>query len=345
MHSLTRRNVLRGAFAAGVGLAAGSAASWLSVRQKISRVLIIGGGPSGAATALALRKARSDAHIVLIEKDPTRIIPTVEAPSRFMRPNAAAGLKRLRHASVEIALDDIVEIDWQAQSAKGFSGRKFAFDRIVMAPGVGVKDEGIAGYDAVTRHEWPAAWGSPREAKRLQAQLAAMPEAGHVVMRIPEGPVSHPAGLYQHADEIAAFLARAKPGARLTVLDANPESEARRAFLRRRGAEGGRNHVEWRSATDGGRILAVDSRHGILETSQGRIKADVVNFITAQCAGDIAHMSGLTDASGWCPCAPDQSSRLFANALVVGDAVKIADRSINGAMKSGVKAASAIAQA
>ena len=225
MHRLTRRNVLRGAFAASIGLAAGG---WLPARPKIGRVLIIGGGPAGVATALALREAGSDAQIVLIEKDPTRIIQTAQATSRFMRPNAAASLERLRHAGVEIALDEIVEIDWHVQSAKGFSGRKFAFDRIVMAPGVGVKDEGIAGYDALAQHQWPAAWGSPREAKRLQAQLAAMPENGHVVIRIPEGPVSHPAGLYQHP--------RAQ---RLRPADADQVGQRGRDHGARRGRAGG----------------------------------------------------------------------------------------------------------
>ena len=342
MHGLTRRSIIKGVLASSAGLAAGS---WFLGRRETGSVLIVGGGPAGIAAALALRETADYPRVALIEKDPTRIKARGEIPSRFSRPNALAGFDRLVRAGVDIMLDEIVEIDWRAQRAMGFSGRNFAFDRIVLAPGTTAKDEGIVGYDAVARHNWPAAWGSAREAKRLAVQLAAMPEKGQVVMRIPEGAISHPHGIYQRTDEIAAFLARSKRDARLMVLDANSDSIARRIFERKRQASGWGRLVDWRGAEDGGCVLAVDPRRGVIETSHGMIKADVVNFITAQRAGEVAHIAGLADATGWCPCTPDQRSQLVSNALIVGDAVSFADRSFEAASKAGVRAAMTIAGA
>jgi sulfide dehydrogenase [flavocytochrome c] flavoprotein subunit len=60
--------------------------------------------------------------------------------------------------------------------------------------------------------------------------------------------------------------------------------------------------IEWVGASEGGRIERVNVSERTLETEVGdKHKADVVNFIPPQKAGDIVHKTGLTNADGWCP--------------------------------------------
>lgn len=343
MREVTRRGFLGAAALGGVGLAAGLGLSRRGDGRAImSRVLVIGGGPAGEMAALSVRAAAPGAEVLLIERDPTRLAPRRRAATRFERPEALAGLARLRAAGVAVALDEIVDVDWRAGAAEGFSGRRFAFDRILLAPGVGARMESVAGYDARARHLWPAAWGDRREARRLRAQLAAAPENARVVVRAPDGAISDPTGPYRRAVEIARLLARAKPQARLLVLDAAAASPARRAFAEADLAPGLAARIEWRGGGEGGRVLAIDAARGLLETEAGPVRADVVNFIPAQSAGEIAWRAGLVDGSGWCPCGSDGRSLLRPEAVVAGDAAKRADRTAAAAASAGARAAAAV---
>ncbi|MDH5216930.1 MAG: FCSD flavin-binding domain-containing protein, partial [Gammaproteobacteria bacterium] len=93
--------------------------------------------------------------------------------------------------------------------------------------------------------------------------------------------------------------------------------------------------IEWVGASQGGRIERVDVSARTLETEVGdKHKADVVNFIPPQKAGDIAQKSGLTDASGWCPV----NQRSFESSKATGVHI-IGDASVAGKMpKSGFAA-------
>ena len=94
--------------------------------------------------------------------------------------------------------------------------------------------------------------------------------------------------------------------------------------------------IEWFPGSAGGKILRVDAEEMAVETEFGIEKGDVINYIPDQCAGLIAHESGLVDESGWCPV--DQrtfESKIHPDIHVIGDAA------IAGAMpKSGLSASS-----
>ncbi|PTM78243.1 pyridine nucleotide-disulfide oxidoreductase [Cereibacter johrii] len=331
MQSLSRRHFTLGLAAAAAGFAAGGAALALRPGQ---RVLVVGGGPAGAEAALALRAAHPRASVLLIERDPTRLArePDEAGLAGFLRPRAEAGLAALKAAGVGLALDEVVSVDWAAGRAVLFSGRDLAFDRLLLAPGTAPRDEAIPGLDAVARHAWPAAWGSPREARRLLAGLQALPERGHVVLRLPEGEAAHPAAALGRALALASHVAR-RPGARLTVLDGTEGADLAQAFAARTPAEA-TGRVEWVSAARGGRVRAVDTPRGLIETEAGTLRADVVNFVPALRAGAIAAAAGLADASGWCPCDAAGRSVLRPEALVLGDARKAARRTVAEALRS-----------
>lgn len=340
MRTMNRRNLIAGLLAGGSAIAVGAACQ---TSAKTGRIVIVGGGPAGVAAALAARRANTGAHLLLLERDPSRLRADSEDRDAFQRPSLGNAMELLAVADIDVALDDIEAIDWPAKTAQALSGRAFAFDEIVLAPGTAARDEGIAGLDDRARHRWPAAWGSRREARRLAAQLAGMPEDGHVVVRLPAGELSHRQGLAHRAVWIAQYLQAKKTAAKLTVLDATGDLSAAEVFASAAAKAGFGKSVQWIGGGERARVLRVDAAAGVLETPLGTLKADVVNFITPQQAGPIAHAAGLVDKSGWCPCGADQRSLLNPAAFVAGDANRFAKRSLEGAMQSGLRAAQSLA--
>ncbi|MCR8547481.1 FAD-dependent oxidoreductase [Salipiger sp. P9] len=297
------------------------------------RALVIGGGPAGATAALALRQARPDTEVVLIERDPGRLGPAAPGDG-FAKPGAGIGLAELRAAGVEVLLDEVTGIAWAGLRAALFSGRSLAFDRLLLAPGTAPVAEPIAGLDARARHLWPAAWGSTREARRLRAQLGALPETGRVVLRLPAELPGHPDIALSRALALSGWLGKHRPQARLTVLDGGSDPALARRFAMLTAARGDRIATDWRIAPQGGTVLRLDAGRGLIETSQGPLRADVVNFVPPQQAGRIAQIAGLADASGWCPCTETGRSVRQPAALILGDARRGALRTVAGAVHS-----------
>jgi len=335
MHTLNRRRFVKTLL---VGAAATGACGWAATGARAAtQVVIVGGGPAGASAALALRQSDPKASVLLVERDPRRL-GRAEAVA-FDRPAAGPDLDMLRHGGVEVVLDDVVDLDWRAARLDLFSGRNLAFDRLLMAPGTTAMAEAIPGLDNVARHRWPAAWGSAREARRLRAQLAALPETGHVVLRLP-AVLSHPEAALDRAVQLAALLDRTRPQGQLTVLDGTSGTDLGARFDGRLAAQGLRVAADWRTAAAGGTVLGVDAQSGALETAAGRLRADVVNFVTLQGAGRIARTAGLVDASDWCPTDAEGRSTQRPETVILGDARKSATRTVAEAVLSAEVAAS-----
>lgn len=300
-------------------------------------VVVVGGGPAGARAALDLARATPAARITLIERDPHRLAggaARVTHPllAAFAQPLPGVDLAELGAAGVAVVLDEVAQIDGKAARLALYSGRALAFDALVLAPGTAARPEPIAGLDARARHAWPAAWGTPAEARRLAAQIAALPGRGHLVLRLPEGEISHPQVALARALALAGHLARHRPEARLSVLDGTENGCLAQDFATQ-AARRGLSGVAWLRPGQGGRVLAIDAARGRLETDAGSLRADVVNFVPPHWAGQLAQQAGLTDASGWCPCdaagRPTLHLAGFDGALrVLGDARKGATRTL-----------------
>ncbi|MBK5911804.1 hypothetical protein CCR85_09925 [Rhodothalassium salexigens] len=334
MSAPTRRQV---AGYLGALAALGAGAAWAGAALAgPERQLVIGGGPAGAAAALALKRATPHAAVLLVERDPKGLARA--GASAFDRPGGGPALGALRRAGVEVILDEAVGVHWADQRLALFSGRALAFDRLFLAPGTAARPEAIPGLDPVARHLWPAAWGSAREARRLGAQLAALPDRPHVILRLAHG-LSPRHAVLDRAHHLARLLDRTRPGARLTVLDAGTAADLADRFQRRRAGDHGPTPVDWRIAGHGGTVHRVDVRRGWVETDAGPLLADAVNFIETQGAGTIARAAGLVDASGWCPTDPHGRSLTRAQAVILGDARKDAARTVAGALRSGLAAA------
>lgn len=318
-HTMTRR-----AFAASIlaGVAGSASAGLLTHRPRgPEHVVIVGGGAAGAEAATVLR-ASGQIAVTLIERDPTRLGPC--ATGAFAQTGKLTDFVALKTAGVDVVVDEVAAVDWDAARFELFSGRRLSYDRVILAPGTAAQVEPIPGLDARARHLWPAAWGSDREAARLTAQLAALPEGGHVVLRLPNE-ISHP----QVALARIHDLLTARPDARLSVLDASPDDRLRRAAIAALPVR--TNAIAWHKPGSGGVVLSIDVDRGRLETDAGAIVADVVNFVPPRNAGSLAIAAGLTNETGWCPTDRNGVSILREEAVILGDARADAIRTVKSA--------------
>lgn len=323
MTRLTRRHFTRTLIA---GAATGLAGFGTEFAARAAPVAVIGGGPAGATAALELKRSRPDLRVTLIEREPSGLRRSVQN-GPFAKPSAGPAWDALSAAGVEIVLDEVTGIDWAAARIDLFRGERLAYDRVLLAPGTQSRPEAILGYDARAQHFWPAAWGSAREAQRLTAMIMAMPETGHLVLRLPTN-LSHPQVAKDRVLTLSRLLSAWKPEARMTVLSAAGFEgfDAQELGL----------GVTWQSAD----VLSVDVDAGRIETSMGGLSADVVNFVTPQMAGAIAGHAGLVDSTGWCPASDAGVSLIRPEAIVLGDARAGADRTmpaaIDGARRVGL---------
>jgi hypothetical protein len=83
---------------------------------------------------------------------------------------------------------------------------------------------------------------------------------------------------------VAAYLKRAKPRAKLLVLDANPEVQSKRALFERAFAQHYAGVLEYRPNAELQQVLADGTARFEFED----VKADVLNLIPPQRAGDLA---------------------------------------------------------
>lgn len=328
MNDLTRRKLIFGALA---GAGAGLAAPYLG-RVAAAPLAVIGSGPAGLAAALNARRLAPDLPITLIERDPTRLAGQGAA---FAAPRPPLDLGHLKAAGIDLLLDDVTGADYANKRLTLLSGRTQGFSTLVMAAGASARPETMPGLDARARHLWPAAWGSAREARRLASQLGAMPDGGHVVLRLPEDAAGNPRALAGRVAAVASGLDRTHPTARLTVLDSDPAGRVRRM-------SSGIPGMVWIGPREGSHIRSVDATKGRIDTDAGLLTADVVNFIPPQGAADIARLTGLVDESGWCPCDGNARSTRAPDVILAGDLRRSAARGLIEAETQGADCVTAL---
>ncbi|MBB6307212.1 FCSD flavin-binding domain-containing protein [Xanthobacter tagetidis] len=294
-----------------------------------ARVVVVGGGFAGASCARALAGAGGIA-VTLVE-------PSADYVACPFSNAVIAGLRDLRRQTFEVAAlarvpglahapRAAVAVDADARRVRLDDGTQLAYDRLVLAPGIEVRLDAIAGYDAAAAEAMPHAWKAGSQTLALRRQLAAMPDGGVVVIAAPPNPFRCPPGPYERASLIAHFLKTHKPRAKVLILDAKDAFSKQRLFEEAWAARYP-GMIEWVSLSFGGRVIEVDAAARTLVTEFGRHRADVANVIPPQRAGPIAAAAGVADASGWCPVDPVTfESRLVPEIHVIGDAA------IGGAM-------------
>jgi sulfide dehydrogenase [flavocytochrome c] flavoprotein subunit len=248
------------------------------------------------------------------------------------------GYKAVRADGVNVVNQAAASIDTTTRSVIATDGSKFAYDRLILSPGIDIIWGGLPGYDEKAASIMPHAWKAGEQTLLLRKQLEEMPDGGLVVLSVPPNPYRCPPGPYERASLIAWYLKAHKPKSKILVLDSKDVFSKQKLF-QNAWKELYPDLLEWVSLSDGGKVVRVDPATRTFETDFGSHKADVGIVVPPQRAGAIAAAAGTADRTGWCPIDPATfESRLIPNVHVVGDAA------IAGAMPKSAFAANAQAK-
>ena len=289
-----------------------------------ARVVVVGGGFGGAACAKYLRLADPSLAVTLVTPHRQFITcPFSNAALVGLRP--LASLTHTYHQlqeryGVQIVRAQARELDPTAQKVTLSDGSTLAYDRLVLSPGIELRWNAIEGYDAEASTVFPHAWQAGSQTLLLRRQLEAMEDGGLVVISVPETPYRCPPGPYERASLIAHYLKTRKPKSKVLVLDAKDSFTKDRLFL----AAWKQMYpglLEWVPGAQGGRVIQVDTRTGIVRTEFDEYTPAVANIVAPQRAAAIARAGGLDAGAGWCPVHGSTfESRLHANIHIIGDA-------------------------
>ena len=289
---MQRRQLLRAT--GGALLAASLGVGRAATATATGRVIIVGGGMAGNTLARYLKLwGRRRVDVTLVDRAPTyvsNIMSSLVLTGQRSLSSLTYSRSALAALGVNLVVDEVVAVDPAAPSVTLAGGSTLQADRVVLAPGIAF--EPPPGYDET---RMPHAWQAGPQTTLLAQQLAALPPGGTVVLTIPPTPYRCPPGPYERACLLADWLRANKPGARLLVLDANPDIIVEQDNF---SAAFYGLHADVLEYRPGVSIDAVDAAGMTLHTNQGPVTADVVNLIPRQRAGRVVTDAGLATANG-----------------------------------------------
>ena len=278
--------IARRALIAAGGLALGGCASPTS---RVGRVVVVGGGFGGATAAHYLKRWGGAAvDVTLVERHAgflscpmsNLVIAGLRDPGSISQ-----GYNGLQAQGVRRVRGEVIGIDPAARTVRLADGSTLGWDRLILAPGIDFMLDELPGLRAAFDSGRAVhAWKAGAQTLMLRRQLQALPDGGVVLMSIPKAPYRCPPGPYERACLVAAYLKRAKPRAKLLVLDANPEVQSKRALFERAFAQHYAGVLEYRPNAELQQVLADGTARFEFED----VQADVLNLIPPQRAGDLA---------------------------------------------------------
>src|SRR2546422_4605348 len=239
------------------------------------RAVVIGGGFAGATCARFIKRLDARIGVTLVEASPTFIAcPLSNAVIAGLRDLKAHefGYDKIAAGQVMVNLAPASAIDAQARVVTLSDGARLSYDRLVLAPGIDLRWDGLPGYNEAAAERMPHAWKAGEQTLLLRRQLEAMADGGTVVMSAPANPFRCPPGPYERASLIAYYLKTKKPKSKLIVLDAKDAFSKQRLFQNAWKALYP-GLLEWVSLSNGGKVTSVDVANMTLVTDFGRHKA------------------------------------------------------------------------
>lgn len=296
------------------------------------RVVVIGGGYAGATAAKYIRMWSNGAI------DVTLIEPREQFVSCPMSNLVIGGSKTIdyithrydglaaRHG-VKIVRDTATAVDTEKRTVRTAGGQTFAYDRLIVAPGIEFMWEQIPALaknpEAGTQIA-PHAWQAGPQTLLLRRQLEAIPDGGVAVIAIPKAPYRCPPGPYERACQMAWYFKARKPKSKVLILDGNEDVQSKKGLFTKVWDSDYKGLVEYRPNHE---LEDVDLATRTLKFKvQGDVKADVINVIPPQRAGAIARAAGVVTANNrWCDVDfLTYESIKVKNVHVLGDAIQAA---------------------
>jgi len=303
------------------------------------KVVVIGGGYGGATVSKYLRMwSGGSVDVTLIE-------PREAFVSCPLSNLVIGGSKTIADVTtsydalekrwrVNLVRDTATGVDVDKRIVTTAGGRTFAYDRLVLSPGIEFNFAAIPSYRADPARAVeiaPHAWQAGPQTVLLRRQLEAMPDGGVYAISIPVAPYRCPPGPYERACQVAWYFKRAKPRSKVLIVDGNPDVTSKAGLFKKAWAEEYRGIVEYRPnnvLTD----VDLATRTLKFETADD-VRADVINVVPPQRAGAIARTAGVITANDrWCEVDFLSFESIRGKGVhVLGDAIQIA----SGMPKSG----------
>jgi NADH dehydrogenase FAD-containing subunit len=351
--TLDRRQFLlaAGGIVGALGLGANAAPNLAKARPK---VVIVGAGFGGAACARYLKLWEPRVEVTLIE-------PNAQFVSCPMSNTVIAGLNQLeditfpyRYLQAQVdhfVADTVTAIDAAKRTVSTAGGRTFSYDRVVLAAGVELMFDKVAGYDAESQKSIKHAWkAGPDQTGALRKQLEAMPNGGVFVLAMPMAPFRCPPAPYERVSLIANYFKQAKPRSKIILLDANDDIISKKALFttawqKHYGFGTEHSLIDYRPNNQ---ARSIDAKAMQISTDFDDVKGDVINLIPPMRAAAITGLIGARtgDNGTWCPVDyRTMESTEVPNVHILGDSI-LSNLSKAGALanNSGKLCASALVE-
>jgi sulfite dehydrogenase len=285
-----RRQLLGAGLALGSLVQAGCASP--AAGPSIGRVVIVGGGFGGATAAHYLRLWDNRVDVTLVERSASFVscpISNLVVGGHRQMADITRGYGSLKAVGVKLLQGEVTAIDAAGKTVRLADGSTLPYDRLIVSPGVDFAFGDIGGLQAsVDDGSIVHGWKAGPQTLALRRQLEAMPDGGVFAMTIPKAPYRCPPGPYERACMVASYLKAAKPKSKVLVFDANPEIVSKKALFERAFQQHYAGLIEYKPNAELNEVAGKVAR---LEFED--VKADVLNVIPPQHAGDIARSAGL----------------------------------------------------
>jgi sulfite dehydrogenase len=324
----SRREFLRAGSASAAAATLEGLAACASIRDKGAKVVVVGGF-AGATAAKYVRKwSDGKVAVTLVERDSA----FVSCPLSNLVLGGSRQIAELTIAyegldkwGVRRVADTARSIDPAARTVSISGGATLPYDRLILAPGIDfIWNEIPALATAEAQERVLHAWKAGAQTVALRRQLEAMRDGGVFVIHIPRAPYRCPPAPYQRACQVAHYFSTQKRKSKVLVLDANEDVQSKKAVFTTAWNGRYKGYVEYRPNSA---LVDVDVATLTAKLDFEDVKADVLNVIPPQYAGNIARSLGMANANGRF-CQVDfltYESTAQPNIHVLGDAIQPAE--------------------
>jgi sulfide dehydrogenase [flavocytochrome c] flavoprotein chain len=290
--NISRRQVL----GAGAALAATSLVGCASTSQgpSIGKVVVVGGGFGGATAARYVKMWGGNVDVTLVERNAEFIscpISNLVLGGHKQMADITRGYDGLKAMGIKVVQGDVIAIDAAGRKVRLAGGGELPYDRLVLSPGIDFMSDQVGGLQpALDSGRVVHGWKAGPQTVALRRQIEAMADGGVFALSIPKVPYRCPPGPYERACMVASYLKVAKPKSKLLVLDANPEIQSKKALFEKAFKDHYAGLLEYRPNSE---LKEISGNVAKLEFED--VKADVLNVIPPQRAGDLARTAGLVN--------------------------------------------------
>jgi sulfite dehydrogenase len=299
--TLTRREFMKW-MAASTGVAAIAGCAEPGVGPAAGRVVVIGGGYGGATAARYIKLWSPDIDVVVVERNAEFIscpISNLVLGGNTDMGTITMGYEGLRKRGVRLVRDEAVTIDPASRQVRLKSGTTLGYDRLIVSPGI---DFGYEQIPVLNTPEAQAkilhAWKAGPQTVALRKQLEAMRDGGVYAIQIPKSPYRCPPGPYERACQVAFYFKARKPKSKVLILDANEDVQSKKGLFMAAWNNLYKGIVEYRPNME---LQDVDVKTNTAIFIGDKVRAEVLNVVPTQTAGEIAHRIGLANVNKrWC---------------------------------------------